>query len=249
MIKRLAMTAVCLFTFAFIFSGDVLAGPDKIPEGQPFQQLQFQIDEVARKIVPVGTIIMWSGEINESGNPIISGSPRVDWLICDGQNGTPDLKSRFILGADENNPIGTTGGNSDVVVDNQNLPKHKHNVDLTTELSGTHRHSYKDKWQKKFGETDKREVDVLLNLGLDDIDIGITTINLDSFIDIYTTQVLGWLTDLPEEPQTDTLYTGYSSKHTHDLMGQTELVGSEFPEPIQLMPPYYALAFLIYVGD
>ena len=40
--------------------------------------------------VPVGGIIMWSG----AATNVPTG-----WALCDGQNGTPDLRGRFVLGA------------------------------------------------------------------------------------------------------------------------------------------------------
>ena len=41
-------------------------------------------------LVPVGGIIMWSGTI--------AGIP-VNWFLCNGANGTPDLRDKFIVGA------------------------------------------------------------------------------------------------------------------------------------------------------
>lgn len=41
-------------------------------------------------VVPQGGIIMWSGAIAD-----IPGG----WFFCDGDNGTPDLRDRFIVGA------------------------------------------------------------------------------------------------------------------------------------------------------
>lgn len=58
---------------------------------------------------PPGVIVMWSGTYNN----IPSG-----WLLCDGTNGTPDLRNQFIYGvntsysAGDNGDIGTTGGSS-----------------------------------------------------------------------------------------------------------------------------------------
>jgi hypothetical protein len=41
-------------------------------------------------LVPAGAIVMWSGSVAS----IPSG-----WLLCNGSNGTPDLRDRFIIGA------------------------------------------------------------------------------------------------------------------------------------------------------
>ena len=40
--------------------------------------------------VPSGTIVLWSGTLAT----IPSG-----WFLCNGQNGTPDLRNRFVIGA------------------------------------------------------------------------------------------------------------------------------------------------------
>jgi hypothetical protein len=57
--------------------------------------------------VPTGAILMWSGSIAT----IPSG-----WLICDGTNGTPDLRSRFIVGAGSTYAVNATGGTADAIV-------------------------------------------------------------------------------------------------------------------------------------
>lgn len=51
-------------------------------------------------IIPAGVIVMWSGETTT----IPSG-----WYLCDGTNGTPDLRDRFIVGASTTNE-NTSGG-------------------------------------------------------------------------------------------------------------------------------------------
>jgi len=49
--------------------------------------------------LPRGTIVMWSGPTIPEG-----------WALCDGTNGTPDLRDRFILGAGGSYSVGATGG-------------------------------------------------------------------------------------------------------------------------------------------
>ena len=50
--------------------------------------------------VPSGTIVMWSGELST----IPSG-----WVLCDGSNGTPDLRDVFLYGWGTE-AVGVTGG-------------------------------------------------------------------------------------------------------------------------------------------
>ena len=53
-----------------------------------------------------------------------------NWRLCDGNNGTPNLTNRFILGATGNNyttpPV--TGGNQTITLQARNLPPHTHNT-------------------------------------------------------------------------------------------------------------------------
>lgn len=57
-----------------------------------------------------GTITAFSGEFND-GYPVDKNTGLVnrEWHLCDGTNGTPDLRNRFIYGGGGTNN-GTTGG-------------------------------------------------------------------------------------------------------------------------------------------
>lgn len=96
--------------------------------------------------IPVGAIIMWGGSITS----IPSG-----WVLCNGSNGTPDLRNRFVVGAGNTYTVGAIGGNNE-----QSILAHEHtysgNTDnnsskknvvtgssVTSEVpTPTHRHSY-----------------------------------------------------------------------------------------------------------
>lgn len=67
--------------------------------------------------LPVGSIIMWYGTTIPQG-----------WNICNGSNGTPDLRNRFVIGAGDTFPLDASGGNAQIQADN--LPPHKHNNTL-----------------------------------------------------------------------------------------------------------------------
>lgn len=49
--------------------------------------------------IPSGGIIMWSGTV---------ASIPADWVLCDGSNGTPDLRNRFVVGAHSDGQSGVT---------------------------------------------------------------------------------------------------------------------------------------------
>lgn len=76
--------------------------------------------------VPIGGIIMWTGATLPYG-----------YHVCDGKNGTPDLREKFIVGAnygyddetDTYNP-GTlsSGGQNSVTLAVDNLPAHHHGI-------------------------------------------------------------------------------------------------------------------------
>jgi microcystin-dependent protein len=80
--------------------------------------------------VPSGGIIMWSGSIGT----IPSG-----WYLCNGSNGTPDLRDRFIMGAGNVDPA-TTGGASSYTLSTSQLPSHTHTFSGTTSSDGNHYH-------------------------------------------------------------------------------------------------------------
>lgn len=67
--------------------------------------------------VPVGSIIIWSG----SAADIPSG-----WALCDGQDGRPDLRDRFVLGGGGTHTIGDTGGEETHTLTVDEMPEHSH---------------------------------------------------------------------------------------------------------------------------
>ena len=67
-----------------------------------------------------------------------SATPPANWLLCDGTNGTPDLRARFVM---QQYPsatfdFGETGGTGSIVLDITQMPAHTHDFD-THNLIGT----------------------------------------------------------------------------------------------------------------
>lgn len=80
--------------------------------------------------VPSGFIGMWSGVTAPTG-----------WYLCDGTNGTPDLRNRFIVGAGTSYAIGATGGADTVTLNETQIPSHTHTISATSSGAGGHNHS------------------------------------------------------------------------------------------------------------
>ena len=79
--------------------------------------------------VPQGFIGLWSG----AANAIPTG-----WVLCNGANGTPDLRDRFVVGAGSGYSVGNTGGSADAT-----LVSHSHTVNNHTHsFSGSSSHSH-----------------------------------------------------------------------------------------------------------
>ena len=103
--------------------------------------------------VPSGTIAIWRGSV---------ATIPAGWVLCNGANGTPDLRSRFVYGAggDVNTksaygvgwdvtyghwPVGLTGGEEQHVLTWNEMPSHNHSG--YTDTQGAHWHTnYGGRW-------------------------------------------------------------------------------------------------------
>jgi len=75
--------------------------------------------------IPTGMISLWYGSI---------GSVPLGWYLCDGTNGTPDLRDRFVVGAGSTYSVAATGGSANAIV-----VSHTHTATSTvTDPSHTH---------------------------------------------------------------------------------------------------------------
>ncbi|NDV79917.1 hypothetical protein [Dysgonomonas sp. 511] len=106
--------------------GDLQYNWDSFKRVDTNLQLRAAIDALATKVnglggIPAGLISMWSGSIDA-----IPGG----WALCDGLQGRPDLRGRFIVGYDRDDddykPIGKTGGAKQVTLSAEQIPSHSH---------------------------------------------------------------------------------------------------------------------------
>lgn len=95
--------------------------------------------ELSKRIPPLNTCLPYYG--------LMSQIPE-GWQLCDGSNGTPDLRGQFVVGYDGNSDdydaIGNTGGEDKHALTESEMPQHKHSG--TTSFGGSHSHGYKDSY-------------------------------------------------------------------------------------------------------
>lgn len=117
-------------TGAAVFSSTVALGASATATTQSANDNSTKVATtayVATASIPSGGIIIWSG----ASNNIPSG-----WYLCNGSNGTPDLRNRFLVGAGSTYAVGATGGSADAIVVSHTHSAsdsgHQHTVTLGT---------------------------------------------------------------------------------------------------------------------
>ena len=110
----------------------------KIGDGvNTYNDLPFFLDDVLSEIknqiniIPIiasGMIMLWSG----SADNIPDG-----WVLCDGNNGMPDLTDRFVIGAGKNYSVNNTGGEAEHILTTDELPAHSHTLSGDSIINST----------------------------------------------------------------------------------------------------------------
>lgn len=159
--------------------------------------------------LPAGVIVLWSG----AANAIPTG-----WYLCNGANGTPDLRDRFVVGAGSTYAVGATGGSADAT-----LVSHTHTYSGSTNSDGAHTHTITDPGHR---HTYAAAID----------GGGTYALGGSANFDIYETM------------DTLASATGISinssgSAHSHAYSGTTASAGSSATNAN--LPPYYALCYIM----
>ena len=173
---------------------------------------------IANHLVPKGVINMWSGSPT---------SLPYGWALCDGSNGTPDLRGRFIVGYNPNdtdyNAIGRTGGAKLVTLTTSHMPAHNHGGTFTTSSNGSHVHSVNDYY---FSESNNQVSGVNGRETLSNNTIGSNSTDYDNRYLYYKTH-----------------NTNSNGSHTHTVALTSQ--GSNAPH--ENRPPYYTLAYIMKI--
>lgn len=159
--------------------------------------------------IPAGVIVMWSGSVAPSG-----------WALCNGSNGTPDLRNRFVVSTGSSFPAGSTGGSKDAT-----LVAHSHTFvgsafTGTTSSAGAHQHD------SSFGE--RAQESQYAPFGTSG---RVNSVGTRAGIDFDNS---GW-------------NTSEAGTHSHTLNGVPSgtISASGSSATNANLPPYYALAFIM----
>lgn len=181
--------------------------------------------------IPIGCIVMWGGSVAT----IPSG-----WRLCDGTNGTPDLRDRFVIGArsDSGGSATTfvtaadtkTGGSKDLVVVN-----HGHTATSAATSSGSLT-TDTDAWNFTFKAEDGASLVPVSSTGVtvtQGSDPGKMTTVTNNFV--YNTQLT--VSRSVSHTHTPTISTAVTTTVTNTGDSGTN----------KNLPPYYSLAYIMKV--
>lgn len=168
--------------------------------------------------VPVGGIILWSGTV---------ASIPTNWALCNGSNGTPDLRDRFVVGAGSTYTAGTSGGS------------------LTTATGGSHDHGAvtgSDGAETTSSGGDHNHGEATGNHSLTISEI------MTEFAPVGGASAIVAVTEADGSTHTALAHThpiGTDGAHTHTVSDHTHSITSDAGHTHTATPPYYALAYIM----
>lgn len=187
-------------------------------------------------------IMMYSGLLSDIGTGDLAG-----WALCDGSNGTPDLRDKFVLGAGNRN-VGipnsltkvTTSANgahvhtvNGTALTEAQMPAHAHAVSGSgvggTDAQGNHAHSTWAPYMTNLAHDGSGEGDYTVQGGYS----GATSTNGNHAHNV-SVSVTG-ATDSRGSGQSHTHTMAFSADHTHEFTSNT----------LREAAPYLTLAFIM----
>lgn len=191
---------------------------------------QLTTDILAATQLPRGIITMWSG----ATNAVPSG-----WALCDGNNGTPNLKDRFIVGAGQSYGVGNTGGNW-----TQTPSVWTNAAGTGIQVAGTAINTSQMPWHTHSGSVGS---DASINTDQQTQDIGASGAWLNSGLFAGGSNGAAFRVRKPLQEFSASLSingTGGNQPHYHGVTDNGH-AHTAAASAIDVRPPYYALAFIM----
>lgn len=190
------------------------------------------VNQYLQQVFPPGIIMLWAGSV---------GSIPSGWALCNGSNGTPDLRNRFVVGAGQTYAVGATGGATSVTSGQGGAHNHGGGTGSHTLTSGeipAHNHGVTD---PTHGHSGGGTV-----LTFETIGLGKPGLPIDSSSDPNTVGYTVGSTSSVGSSGTgiSTQTAGSGGGHSHTISQQ-----GDHTHTVATVPPYYALAYIMRVGN
>lgn len=188
-----------------------------------------------------GMIVIWSG--SEASIP-------AGFVLCNGSNGTPDLRNDFVVGAGQTYAVGATGGSNTI----STVPAHTHGFSGTSTSDGSHNHIATLGTEGNHTHTTSvsntgahTHTITTISSGNDSAGTNLTKGDITGQF-LITSDPAGAhshsYSSNSDGLHDHTLTVITAGDHTHDISGTTGSTGSV---TVDVRPPYYALCFIMKV--
>ncbi len=183
---------------------------------------------VDMKPTPTGMIVMWYGNIgsNFDADTGLGHGSMTGWALCDGKNGRPDLKNKFVIGYDgvSYNINDSLVGVASVGLSIDQMPSHSHSISDPGHAHGgsliNTSHSHTFPYSSPSGGHPDYAADA--SAGMETIYVGGNAVEIEGVTDITTFSA----TIQPASAGLSVNSTGAGTAHPN-------------------LPPYYVLAYII----
>ncbi len=200
----------------------LIPAPTHVSEpGTPVNKALLQ--HMENHLVPPGAIIMWSGAINDIP---------VGWALCDGSNGTPDLRDRFIVGAGGSYNVGNTGGSDTVRLTTSQVPSHNHTASISS--SGTHNHTGTTSLERIGDQNVDGDIYAVMGVYKNSVNEAVSDVGIWSAIRSLNPTPIN-------TNHSHTFTTSSNGSHSHSITISSTGGGQAHEN----RPPYYALCFIM----
>ena len=172
--------------------------------------------------VPQGTILPWYGKVDEIPD---------GFYLCDGKNGTPDLRNRFLVGAGDTYKLRDIGGEDQVT--------------LTGTQIGNHYHYWSAMYSNQDFEKYKRSGLKLVKFGYDS---GVSSVFYAPFPTGNKMTLFFTNNANLSSVNMSARFISNSDFSSENMEYITSLaIGTDAKEPHENRPPYYALYYIMKV--